>query len=77
MPRPLVWDAHPISTSPHIKLHHVSLWYQLSRCYTNWIPLLGAWLSRLREYSCDRHGAYLCPDGEVGLVLLTSGRYTE
>jgi Zn-dependent protease with chaperone function len=61
----------------HIKLHHVSLWYQLSLCYTSWIPLLGAWLSRLREYSCDRHGAYLCPDGEVGLVLLTSGRYTE
>lgn len=61
----------------HVRLHHVSLWYQLSLCYTNWIPLLGAWLSRLREYSCDRHGAYLCPDGEVGLVLLTSGRYTE
>jgi len=61
----------------HIKLHHVSLWYQLSLAYTGWIPLLGAWLSRLREYSCDRHGAYLCPDGEVGLVLLTSGRYTE
>lgn len=61
----------------HIKLHHVSLWYQLSLCYTSWVPLLGTWLSRLREYSCDRHGAYLCPDGEVGLVLLTSGRYTE
>lgn len=61
----------------HIKLHHVSLWYQLSLCYTSWIPLLGAWLSRLREYSCDRHGAALCPDGQVGLVLLTSGRYTE
>lgn len=61
----------------HIKLHHVSLWYQLSLAYTSWIPLLGAWLSRLREYSCDRHGAHLVPDGEVGLVLLTSGRYTE
>lgn len=61
----------------HIKLHHVSLWYQLSICYTGWVPLLGSWLSRLREYSCDRHGAYLCPEGEVGLVLLTSGRYTE
>ena len=61
----------------HIKLHHVSLWYQLSICYTNWVPILGSWLSRLREYSCDRHGADLCPDGETGLVLLTSGRYTE
>jgi Zn-dependent protease with chaperone function len=61
----------------HIKLHHVSLWYQLSIAYSGLIPVVGSWLSRLREYSCDRHGAYLCPDGQVGLVLLTSGRYTE
>ena len=34
-------------------------------------------MSRLREYSCDRHGAYLSPLGARGLVLLASGRYTE
>ncbi len=39
--------------------------------------LLGQALSRLREYSCDRHGAYLEPHGQTGLVLLASGRYTE
>jgi len=61
----------------HIRLHHVSLWYQLSVAYSERIPLLGSGLSRLREYSCDRHGAYLSPRGATGLALLASGRYTE
>lgn len=61
----------------HIRLHHVSLWYQISLAYSEWIPILGPTLSRLREYSCDRHGAYLSPYGATGLVLLASGRYTE
>lgn len=41
------------------------------------VRLLGPALSRLREYSCDRHGAYLSPLGATGLVLLASGRYTQ
>ncbi|MEU8816604.1 M48 family metallopeptidase [Actinoplanes sp. NPDC048796] len=61
----------------HIKLHHVALWYQLAVAYSERIPILGPTLSRLREYSCDRHGAHLCPDGATGLVLLAGGRYTE
>jgi Zn-dependent protease with chaperone function len=61
----------------HIRLHHVSFWYQLSVAYSQVIPLLGPALSRLREYSCDRHGAYLEPGGATGLVLLASGRYTQ
>jgi Zn-dependent protease with chaperone function len=61
----------------HIRLHHVSLWYQLSVAYSERIPLLGPALSRLREYSCDRHGAHLAPLGASGLVLLASGRHTE
>jgi len=61
----------------HIRLHHVSLWYQLAVAYSERIPLLGPALSRLREYSCDRHGAYLSPLGTTGLVLLASGRHTE
>ena len=32
-------------------------------------------LSRLREYSCDRNGAAVEPKGELGLFLLTAGRY--
>ena len=61
----------------HIRLHHVSLWYQIAVAYSERIPLLGPALSRLREYSCDRHGAHLSPLGATGLVLLASGRHTE
>ena len=61
----------------HIRLHHVSLWYQIAVAYSERIPLLGPALSRLREYSCDRHGAYLSPAGTTGLILLASGRHTE
>ncbi|MGE3285848.1 MAG: M48 family metallopeptidase [Pseudonocardia sp.] len=61
----------------HIRLHHVSLWYQIAVAYSERIPILGPTLSRLREYSCDRHGAFLSPHGTSGLILLASGRYTE
>jgi Zn-dependent protease with chaperone function len=59
----------------HVRLHHVALWYQLVLCYSQLIPVLGPTLSRLREYSCDRNGAALEPEGELGLILLTAGRY--
>jgi Zn-dependent protease with chaperone function len=50
----------------HLRLGHTRLWYQLSTAYVDRIPLLGKFLSRAREFSCDRHGA---------LVLLAAGRY--
>src|SRR5829696_8127057 len=59
----------------HLRLGHTRLWYQLSTAYVDRIPLLGGFLSRAREFSCDRHGAYLAPQGEEGLVLLAAGRY--
>jgi len=59
----------------HIRLHHVALWYSLVLCYSQLIPILGPTLSRLREYSCDRNGASVESKGELGLVLLTAGRY--
>jgi Zn-dependent protease with chaperone function len=59
----------------HLRLGHTRLWYQLSTAYVDRVPLLGAFLSRAREFSCDRHGAYLAPQGEEGLVLLAAGRY--
>lgn len=59
----------------HIRLHHTRLWYQLSLAFINLIPLIPGFLSRAREYSCDRHGALVEPRGEEGLVLLTAGRY--
>jgi Zn-dependent protease with chaperone function len=59
----------------HIRLSHVALWYQIVICFSQYIPILGPTLSRLREYSCDRNGAALEPAGELGLVLLSAGRY--
>jgi len=59
----------------HLRLGHTRLWYQLSTAYVDRIPLLGGFLSRAREFSCDRHGAYLVPRGEEGLMLLAAGRY--
>jgi Zn-dependent protease with chaperone function len=59
----------------HLRLGHTRLWYQLSTAYVDRVPLLRGFLSRAREFSCDRHGAYLVPQGEEGLVLLTAGRY--
>jgi Zn-dependent protease with chaperone function len=59
----------------HIRLHHTRLWYQLSLALIYWVPLIPGFLSRAREYSCDRHGAFLEPQGQEGLVLLTAGRY--
>jgi Zn-dependent protease with chaperone function len=59
----------------HLRLGHTRLWYQLSTAYVDRVPLLAGFLSRAREFSCDRHGAYLAPRGEEGLVLLTAGRY--
>jgi Zn-dependent protease with chaperone function len=59
----------------HLRLGHTRLWYQLSTAYVDRVPLLGGFLSRAREYSCDRHGAYVAPQGEEGLVLLAAGRY--
>jgi Zn-dependent protease with chaperone function len=59
----------------HLRLGHTRLWYQLSTAYVDRIPLLRGFLSRAREFSCDRHGAFLAPRGEEGLVLLAAGRY--
>ena len=59
----------------HLRLGHTRLWYQLSTAYVDRVPLLGGFLSRAREFSCDRHGAHLAPQGEEGLVLLAAGRY--
>jgi len=59
----------------HLRLGHTRLWYQLSTAYVDRVPLRGKFLSRAREFSCDRHGANLASQGEEGLVLLATGRY--
>ena len=46
----------------HLRLGHTRLWYQLSTAYVDRVLCSGVSLSR--EFSCDRHGAYLAPRGE-------------
>lgn len=31
--------------------------------------------SRVREYTCDRHGVWLAPEGKEGLTLLAAGKH--
>ena len=60
----------------HLRLGHTRLWYQLSVAYVDRVPLLGGFpLASQGSSPCDRHGAYLAPRGEEGLVLLAAGRY--
>jgi Zn-dependent protease with chaperone function len=59
----------------HIRLHHTDLWFQLSLAFIRLVPLIPGFHSRACEYSSDRHGAFVEPHGEQGLVLLTAGRY--
>jgi Zn-dependent protease with chaperone function len=56
----------------HIKQHHTKIWYQLSILFFGIIPILSYFLSRAREYTSDRHGAWLAPNGADGLVMLAS-----
>jgi hypothetical protein len=60
----------------HIRFHHVALWYQIAVAYSQVIPVLGPTLSRLREYSCDRQGAALTPQGRL-VWSCWHRRYTE
>jgi len=59
----------------HIKRHHTKIWYQLSILFFSILPVVSYCLSRAREYTSDRHGAWLSPNGVDGLVLLACGRY--
>jgi Zn-dependent protease with chaperone function len=69
----------------HIKLKHTSIFYTIPLVPWMWLsgfPYFGlilglpyTILSRFREYSCDRVGARLAPEGVSGLLLLAAGRY--
>jgi len=61
----------------HIRLHHVSLWYQIAVAYPERIPLLGPRCPGCASSHAIGTGAYLSPAGTTGLVRLASGRYTE
>jgi Zn-dependent protease with chaperone function len=50
-------------------------WKRLLVLPAMWIPFLGSAYSRACEYTCDAHGARLCPEGAVdGLLVLAAGK---
>lgn len=56
-------------------LHRNHLRWRLLLAPSRFLPYLGSAYSRACEYTCDRYGAYLQPDGALdGLLLLTTGR---
>jgi hypothetical protein len=60
-----------------IRLGHNRFWYQLGLSFIEFLPVvsvLGTFLARAQERSCDRHGAAVSPQGARGLMLLTMGR---
>ena len=62
--------AHELA---HIKRRHVNRqWLILPATF---VPFLGSAYSRAREYTCDRFGAHLVPEGAVsGLLVLAAGK---
>jgi Zn-dependent protease with chaperone function len=62
--------AHELA---HLKRRHVSLRWLIFPAML--VPFLGSAYSRAREYTCDRFGARLVPEGAVsGLLVLAAGK---
>ena len=62
--------AHELA---HIKRRHLNRQWLIFPATL--IPFLGSAYSRAREYTCDRFGARLVPDGAVsGLLVLAAGK---
>jgi Zn-dependent protease with chaperone function len=62
--------AHELA---HLKRRHLSLRWLIFPAML--VPFLGSAYSRAREYTCDRFGARLVPEGAVsGLLVLAAGK---
>lgn len=59
----------------HVAASHTTYWYALLSSFIAYVPLLGTALSRAKEYTADNWAHSVVPDGEKGLVLLSSGKY--
>ena len=58
----------------HIHCGHVSIWRTTLRPVTR-LLLIGQSVSRAQEYSADRVGSLLAPEGALGMVGLFSGKH--
>ena len=57
-----------------IRLGHTRWWDEMLIAYVVKIPYLRNVLLHLRTFSNDRYGAFLAPEGLLGLLALASGR---
>lgn len=58
----------------HIKCGHVSVWRALLRPVARLLQF-GQSVSRAQEYTADRVGSFLAPEGALGLVGLYAGKH--
>lgn len=59
----------------HLKRKHATTLMTILETPSRLIPLWSSACSRVKEYTCDRHAAWLCPDGVDGIMLLAVGKH--
>lgn len=59
----------------HLKRKHATTGMAIVESFARMIPIWGATQSRVKEYTCDRHAAWLCPEGVDGLIVLSAGKH--
>jgi len=59
----------------HIKRNHVTFKTAILESVARMIPIWRSAQSRAKEYTCDRHAAWLAPEGKKGLILLATGKH--
>jgi len=64
--------AHEVG---HIAAGHTTYWYTWLASFINFIPFVGATLSRAKEYTADNYAYSVVPGGVNGIVLLSGGKY--
>lgn len=59
----------------HLKRRHSTTLMTLLETPSRIIPIWSSAVSRVKEYTCDRHAAWLCPGGIDGLLILSIGKH--
>ncbi|MCM1988766.1 M48 family metallopeptidase [Oceanirhabdus seepicola] len=59
----------------HLKRKHATMGMVIVEIFASMIPIWGSTQSRVKEYTCDRHAAWLCPEGVDGLIVLSAGKH--
>lgn len=59
----------------HLKRKHATTGMTLIEFIPGMIPIWGPAQSRVKEYTCDKHAAWLAPEGKESLILLATGKH--